>query len=273
MSTLCFYSSSGKNHVENILKILEEFTENYPVVINEILDKSDTNINKRAFRTYREIDNYIENYITMNLAINKMNQEDVGLMNKKINFSGLAYGGLELPLLAQNILANKCDIDISAILIKKKSYDELHSKDYFERLKQERMEIKSNRNLEEGYNVLADDNVLTGVTLQSALELLFSNDIYVNSLAIVRYPSLNRVEQMFGNERGAIDTSKFTTYIKGLIFPSPYSKIKDGDSYLDELGIFNKSRDRIVRYLYKNGRYTKESEVYRTINPGEEIEK
>ena len=78
---------------------------------------------------------------------------------------------------------------------------------------------------------------------------------------------------MFVNERGAIDTSKFTTYIKGLIFPSPYSKIKDGNSYLDELGIFNKSRDRIVRYLYKNGRYTKESEVYRTINPGEEIEK
>lgn len=120
---------------------------------------------------------------------------------------------------------------------------------------------------------MSDDNVLTGVTLQSALELLFSNDIYVDSLAIVRYPSLNRVEQMFQNERGAIDVTKFTTYIKGLIFPSPYSKIKDGSKYLDELKVFNKSRDRIVRYLYKNGRYTKESEVNQTVNPKDEMDR
>ncbi len=34
---------------------------------------------------------------------------------------------------------------------------------------------------------------------------------------------------------------------------------------MDELGIFNKSRDRIVRYLYKNGRYAKNSEVDKTV--------
>ncbi len=272
MEELCFDSENQENHPLKILKILEQVIANYPLIINAVLEKKDSGLNKRAFRAYREIDNYIENYITMNLAIEKMSQEDKNFMDKKVNFSGLAYGGLELPLLAQNILSNKCDIDASAILIKKKSYDELHSKDYFEKLKQEKLEIKSKRELREGFNIVSDDNVLTGVTLQSALELLFSNDIYINSLAVVRYPSLNRVEQMFGNDRGAIDTSKFTTYIKGLIFPSPYSKIKNGSNYLDELKIFNKSRDRIVRYLYKNGRYTKESEVYRTINPTEDVE-
>lgn len=68
---------------------------------------------------------------------------------------------------------------------------------------------------------------------------------------------------MFFEGHGAIDTTKFFTFIKGLIFPSPYSKIKstNNESYLDELGIFNKSRDRIVRYLYKNGRFSTESEV------------
>ena len=70
---------------------------------------------------------------------------------------------------------------------------------------------------------------------------------------------------MFSNNRGAIDTSKFTTYIKGLIFPSPYSKIKNGEEYTDELGIFNKSRDRIIKYLYKNGRFSKNSEVDKVI--------
>lgn len=272
LGELCFNPDNDKNHGENIISILKKITENYSLIVNEVLEKEDTNLNKRAFRTYREIDNYMENYITMKLAIEKMRQEDKNFMDKEVNFSGLAYGGLELPFLAQNILLNKCDIDISAILIKKTSYDELHSKDYFEKLKQEKLEIKSNRNLQQGFNIVSDDNVLTGVTLQSALELLFSNDIYVDSLAVVRYPSLNRVEQMFGNDRGAIDTSKFTTYIKGLIFPSPYSKIKNGTDYLDELKIFNKSRDRIVRYLYKNGRYTKQSEVYKTVNPNEDKE-
>lgn len=45
--------------------------ENFPLVINGVIDKNDLKLNKRAFRTYREIDNYIENYITMNLAIEK----------------------------------------------------------------------------------------------------------------------------------------------------------------------------------------------------------
>ena len=71
---------------------------------------------------------------------------------------------------------------------------------------------------------------------------------------------------MFSKNRGAIDTSKFTTYIKGLIFPSPYSKVKNGEEYLDELGIFNKSRDRILRYLYKNGKYSKNSEADKIVN-------
>jgi len=35
------------------------------------------------------------------------------------------------------------------------------------------------------------------------------------------------------------------------------------------LGIFNKSRDRILRYLYKNGRYAPNSEVDKTINKTE----
>lgn len=274
MYQLCFVPKmNNESHTTNICNILEKVMENFPLVINGVIDKNDLKLNKRAFRTYREIDNYIENYITMNLAIEKMKQEEKNFVDKEINFSGLAYGGLELPLLAQNILANHCDVDVSAISIRKKSYDELHSKSYFEKLLDEKIELKTSRNLQQGFNIVSDDNVLTGVTLQSALELLFSNDIYVDSLAIVRYPSLNRVEQMFQNERGAIDVTKFTTYIKGLIFPSPYSKIKDGSKYLDELKVFNKSRDRIVRYLYKNGRYTKESEVNQTVNPKDEMDR
>ena len=129
--------------------------------------------------------------------------------------------------------------------------------------KSDKLNILGNVEYGDGINILTDDNVLTGKTLQIALDILFSNGLNVDNTAIVRYPSINRVEQMFFEGHGAIDTTNFFTFIKGLIFPSPYSKIKstNNESYLDELGIFNKSRDRIVRYLYKNGRFSTESEV------------
>lgn len=163
----------------------------------------------------------------MNLTIEKLKAENAKFLDREINFSGMVYGGIELPLLARNILSkHQCDMDTSAILIKKNGYNQLHSDDFFDDLIRQDMKIVSSRNYGQGFNVVSDDNVLTGVTLQAALELLFSQDIYINNLAVVRYPSINRIEHMFAKNRGAIDTSKFTTYIKGLIFPSPYSKIK-----------------------------------------------
>ena len=157
----------------------------------------------------------------------KLKIENFNFLDKEVNFAGMVYGGIELPLLAKNILSKQqCDVDSSAILIKKNSYNEMNSDDFFETVIKQKLNIVGNRDYKKGFNVISDDNVLTGVTLQAALELFFANDIYINNLAVVRYPSINRIEHMFAKERGAIDTTKFTTYIKGLIFPSPYSKIR-----------------------------------------------
>ena len=267
MEILCFNTGKAEYCVEETGKILERVLKKFPESIRKILEREDLKLNKRCFRTYREIDNFIENYITMNLSIQNIKNENKDLLDREINFSGLLYGGMELPLLAKIILSKEqYNIDTSIIMVKKDSYDEMHSEGFFDRLMKQGIAIKSKRNYERGFNVVSDDNVLTGVTLQTALELLFEKDIYVNNLAVVRYPSINRVEHMFSGNRGAIDTTKFTTYIKGLIFPSPYSKIRNGEDYLDELGVFNKSRERILQYLYKNGRFSKNSEVDRIAN-------
>lgn len=266
MENICFNKKEIESYPIEISKILSKIIEAYTKIVKKVTEKNNLELNKRCFRTYREIDNFIENFITINMTIEKLNEENINFFDKEINFSGMSYGGIELPLLARKILTKyQCNIDTSTILIKKDGYDQLHSDDFFENLVKQDMEIVGRRNYRNGFNILSDDNVLTGVTLQAALELLFSQDININNLAVVRYPSINRIEHMFAKNRGAINTLKFTTYIKGLIFPSPYSKINPGDSFLDELGIFNKSRDRILRYLYKNGRYRLNSEVDRTI--------
>lgn len=256
MGELCF---SQKEPIDRLENTLRKLVEKYKDDVLDILNKDNEDLYKKCFRSYREIDNYIENYITMNLVIDKCRKDDLKIFDKGVNFTGVAYGGLELPFLAKDIL--KGESQTSAIILKGK-YKDRHVQ--FE----ERLNEKDNLDIlgsipKEGINILTDDNVLTGKTLQMAIDMFFSNNIEVDNVAIVRYPSLNRVNQMFFEGHGAIDTTKFFSFIKGLIFPSPYSKIKTNNQgiYLDELGIFNKSRDRILRYLYKNGKYTRDSEV------------
>lgn len=260
MGNLCFSDKPFDYQIEDIAKTLSRFAEEYKNEVLDILRKNDDGLNKKCFRSYREIDNYIENYITMSLVITKGLEENPRSFNKGVNFTGIAYGGLELPFLAKNILQG--DAYTSVVLLKGK-YKDRHMQNIDYDPKSDKLNILGNVEYGDGANILTDDNVLTGKTLQIALDILFSNGLNVDNTAIVRYPSINRVEQMFFEGHGAIDTTKFFTFIKGLIFPSPYSKIKstNNESYLDELGIFNKSRDRIVRYLYKNGRFSTESEV------------
>ena len=260
MGNICFSNNFDEYQIDELEKLLFKVAEKYKDGVLEILSRNDESLNKKCFRSYREIDNYIENYITMKLVIQKTLKDDVKFFDKGVNFTGIAYGGLELPFLAKNILQGEAYT--STILLKGK-YKDRHvqnSKSYVDNNKLNILGKIPNYN---GANILTDDNVLTGKTLQIALDMLFESGIDVDSTIIVRYPSLNRVNQMFFEGHGAIDTTKFFTFIKGLIFPSPYSKIKpmDYESYLDELGIFNKSRDRILKYLYKNGKFTSESEV------------
>ena len=255
MKLLCFSENLDKTFIQNIHEYLDDFTKNYVENIKQIINNP-TPINlDKSFRSYREIDNFIENYIAMNHALQKIKASNPKVLNRQINFIGATYGGLELPFIANEILNN--EIFISAIILQSK-YKDRKSGDYLSKT----LDIKSERNLTENFNILGDDNVLTGKTLQSMINLLFSNEISVENIAIVRYPSINRVNQMVA-EDSAIDTSKFFNYIQGLVFTSPYTKIKEDTDgqYLDALGIFNKDRRRLLEYLYKNGKYEENSEV------------
>lgn len=254
MAHLCLSDGINNSLLEdielNITDIISQFIDN---IQDATLNSNSIDLDK-SFRSYREIDNYIENYIALNYAIQKIKNNNPNVLNRKINFIGATYGGLELPFIANEILNN--EINMSAIILHSK-YSDRQSDDYLNK----KLQIYGYSS-ESEFNILGDDNVLTGKTLQSMINLLFSNNIEVNNIAIVRYPSINRIEQMV-KENSAVDLSKVFTYIQGLTFSSPYTKIKanSAENYLDELGIFNKDRRRLLEYLYKNGRYKENSEV------------
>ena len=105
--------------------------------------------------------------------------------------------------------------------------------------------------------------VLTGKTMQLAINSLYDIGINVTNINIVRYPGINRVNQMFMKNHGAVDYNLFFEYVTGLCFQSPYSWVDEMEdiSYLDSLGVFDLNREKIIECLIKNHDYKKDSEV------------
>lgn len=256
MSKLCF-DKNFKINTNNIKKITSYVCNIMnKELLNFTLTFLDYNYSKE-YRAYREIDNFAENYITMVIDIDrKKNKRDFGIC-------GMCYGGLELPIIYKiinpvinDILIFKFNKDISGY--KNKQLVDLRKFDI-----NKFGGIKKIGNIENSSVVLLDDNVLTGKTMQLAINSLYDININVLNINVVRYPDVNRINQMFMKNHGAVDYNLFFEYITGLCFRSPYSwvDIQECESYLDSLGVFDLNREKIIECLIKNHDYKKNSEV------------
>lgn len=233
--------------------IIETINNDYGKFIKDNFNKDYS----KEFRTYREIDNFAENYITIKLNNEKSNKQD------KFCVCGMCYGGLELPIIYK--ILNK-NIDDILLLKFNKNVSGYSNKQLVELRKFNinnyggllRIGQNNSNNI-----ILLDDNILTGKTIQLALNTLYDENFNVTNICIVRYPSINRVDQMFMNNHGAVDYNLFFDYITGLCFPSPYSWRDENEMnpYLDSLGVFDLNRKKIIECLIKNHDYKDYSEV------------
>ena len=262
MSRICFENQ----YFVDKEKTLEIINNTRKVLLNNMtqeLEKDDEKDYSKNYRAYREIDNFAENYIAVSLYKKKCDN------NKFANACGLSYGGIELPILAKIVDQNR----IEKLLILKFNKEVFGYKNK-QLLDLRKFNIKDysgliNSEFFENSNVdLFDDNVLTGKTLQIAINALYDCNINVNNVCIVRYPSINRIDQMFLDNPSAVDYNLFFNYIYGLCFSSPYSwkdnnwKTEKGETdYTDSLGVFDLNRKKIVECLIKNHDYKDESEV------------
>lgn len=262
MKNMCFKN----NYFVDKYIICELINKSQIILMNEFLNEKKFEDNEdysKEYRTYREIDNFAENYIAVSLYIEKSNRKN------SINVCGLSYGGIELPILAKIIERDKIE---SALLLKFSKETSGYSNKQLIDLKEFNINNYGgllNSNLFQNSKVdIFDDNVLTGKTLQLAINSLYDCNINVNNICIVRYPGINRIEQMFLNGTSAINFNLFFNYIYGLCFSSPYSwkdnewKGNDGKiNYTDSLGTFDLNRKKIIECLIKNHDYKEESEV------------
>lgn len=262
MKNICFKNSYfiDKDFVCEIIN------KSQKILINELLNEKECN-NKvdysKEYRAYREIDNFAENYIAVSLYNEKCNIKNL------VNACGLSYGGIELPILAKIVEKDRIE---SVLLLKFNKEVSGYSNKQLIDLREFNINNYGgllNSNFFQNSKVdIFDDNVLTGKTLQLAINSLYDCNIDVKNICIVRYPGINRIDQMFLNSTSAIDFNLFFNYIYGLCFSSPYSW-KDNEwqnnnekiDYTDSFGVFDLNRKKIIECLIKNHDYKDESEV------------
>lgn len=262
MSNICFENHCviDKEHIIEVIKNTKE------VLINNLtqeLNNDDEKDYSKNYRAYREIDNFAENYIVVSLYKDKCDN------NRLSNACGLSYGGIELPILAKIIDQNR--IEKMLLLKFNREVSGYANKQLLDLRKFNIRDFGGlmNSDIVENSNVdIFDDNILTGKTLQLAINSLYDCNINVNNICIVRYPSINRIDQMFLDNPAAVDYNLFFNYIYGLCFSSPYSWkdnkwIKENGKidYTDSLGIFDLNRKKIIECLIKNHDYNELSEV------------
>ena len=262
MCKICFQTRHiiDKNYiVENINDTINLLNQNLENEINKA-EKQDYS---KDYRAYREIDNFGENYVAVSLYEENCDK------NEFINSCGLSYGGIELPIISKIINKNKLE---KILLLKFNKEVSGYSNKQLIDLRKFNINdfgglINSN-NFANSSVDLFDDNVLTGKTLQLAINTLCDCNISVDNICIVRYPSVNRIDQMFLKNPSAVDYNLFFDYIYGLCFSSPYSwkdnEWSDKDNkinYTDSLGIFDLNRKKIIECLIKNHDFNNESEV------------
>ena len=269
----CLFDNIDAQFTSHFLKFLKSeilpATQKVERFVNTL---GDDYMFKKGCRVWREIDSFFENVVAIDTSINKLLYE-CDTEDKEILFYGIRYGSIELPIIVSMLLDVKykffnLNFNIGYMCLNS-NYADTHSKAL--NAKEDLCLINRNDFEGDGYfHVLMDDNLVTGRTLQLAMNLLANQNLYPDRVVVVRYPSLNRHRHMFLPNHGAPDTDLFWEYVYGLTSPTPYTRLihpacyskKADNMYLDALGQFNKARSYVIELLYKNGLYSSKGEVF-----------
>ena len=269
----CLFQNCNSDFSNELLVFLRE--EIYPKAIaykSHIKElPSDFNY-KKACRVWREIDSFYENVIAIDTSIGKL-YEDMTISDKELIFYGIRYGSIELPIIAAMLIDVKSSYkgvkySIGSLCLKS-NYKKNHTGEIDTTRKLRTVKNRRFSHKNTCIHILMDDNLVTGRTIQIATNMLINKGIYPHRVFVVRYPAINRIEQMFLKNHAAPDTDLFWEFVYGLTSPTPYTKLycpnlfsdRPEDKYLDALGRFNKTRIYVTELLYKNGIYSPDSEI------------
>ena len=172
------------------------------------------------------------------------------------------YGALELPFIVKYNNLSKSNITIGLLNQEEGNYFVKQQNS----VKQVNDELCIKGNIEKSsISYIIDDNLMSGVTAQNAIDLLGANSfLNIKGVIAIRRPSLYRISQLkFYNNYLNIDL--YNKKIFGLLTKSSYTRIKDntnyGERFSNELNICSIQSEIFLKALYCNNSYVKDSEV------------
>ena len=230
-----------------ILKILKDM----PDVKEAIAKTNDGYLLLKSVNPWREADNYLENLVGMMYVVDQVREA------KRVHLIGLLCGGLEFPLILGSLL--QADVTVSFLFQRTGLYMEKTAA-----FQSDTAAVLVESEDKESLTIMVDENAQSGISVQLALQRLDELGIPVHKVALLRAPSIARLEQM-KNSGVAINLELFGGSILGGIFSSPYTRLKEGTNYggmyLDETGIFSYGAEVFLKALYKNHSFIRDSEV------------
>lgn len=255
--------SAAISKLSNSLDTIYELKSNIELLY-KFLENNDVKKDK-IIRKWREVDHPGQIFTAI-----KSIETDISKLlenNSQVTVFGLMYGGIELPFAlkscyqgenAENLKAS----EIMGISIYSREKGSTAMTQYSRGVLEsaipsaERLEDVIH---EDGTAIILDDNIMTGRTIELARDRLLSYGAKVPFCVCIRFPPGNRVPQMEMRKHGGVNPSALGDDIKGLIGQSPYSRIfTNAKGYKDATGVFDLSRERIIKYLKKNGLDTQE---------------
>lgn len=218
----------------------------------------------KVFRI-RECDSFAENVAAVRAGIRGHLDRFADQHFERILCVGLPNGGIELPLIAAAV-GRTIRLGIEPALLRVSVYEDMAAGAKIRRQRARRM----HELVEQPFQyfgpsswtepvLLLDDNAMTGSSLEWASDLLLAHDIRVNGAIVVRCPPLARRRQMEMEHHGFPDPELLHEFVHGLVATPPYTRLHEGGvigsgvEYLNALGQFDKSKDRIKQLLQANG--------------------
>jgi len=253
--------------LEEYAILLQTVQKTLPVVAASVETKclGDDDVD---FFKWRECDHFLQNIAAVTAGLSDF--QTVGELSGVRRFvaAGLAHGGNELPALFE-VIGEPIGLHFSTALIRVSHYGLDEARELIRSGQhQELLNALVSGNalcwltdpvseLKGDPVLLLDDNCTTCISLQLARDffVLIGGDVI--GAIVVRYPGSNRAAHMAIPGHGFPDPDILMSYVRGLVAPSPYTRLvrpgPDGREYEDETRMFDRARDRIHRYLVKNG--------------------
>lgn len=251
MCEICFCNFEPEYLISKVGILITAAREDIPP-IQEIISKTDDGyLLLKSVNPWREADNFIENLVGMMYVADQMHEHD------RIRLIGLLCGGLELPLLLERLL--RADVSVSFLFQRTGLYTEKITA--FNNSPSVTLIKRTDNDI---LNVIVDENAQSGISAHLAIRQLDDIGIPVHKLALLRGPSIARLEQL-RNSGMAINLACFDNSILGALYVSPYTRLKKdtnyGGMFLDELRLFSYGAEAFLKALYRNNTFIRDSEV------------